>query len=109
MTLSDLAFEPAEITTARGERIELRLANRGSMEHDLTIDEMPVNDARMSGGLGGGEHAGHGGGAADLHLALAAEGTGTLTFEPSEAGGFEYYCTVEGHREAGMRGTLVVE
>ena len=109
VTMSDLAFEPPELRMARGERVELRLANRGAMEHDLTVDQMPVNDMRMTGGMGGGEHAGHGGGGATLHMALAADGAGTLAFEPTEAGQFEYYCTVEGHRAAGMVGALLVE
>ena len=109
VVMSDLAFDPVEITMARGERVELRLSNRGSMEHDFTVDEMPVDDISMTGGMEGGEHAAHGGGSGALHAALASEEAGTLSFEPTEAGSFEYYCTVEGHRAAGMTGTLVVE
>ena len=45
-------------------------------------------------------------------LALTAPpggGSGTLEFTPTEPGEYEYYCTVPGHKEAGMLGTLVVE
>jgi len=110
VTMSDLAFEPREITMERGERIELRLANRGTMEHDFTVDQMPLTSAiRMAGGMPGREHAGHRGGGAALHMALSVDDAGSFTFEPTDAGRFDYYCTVEGHREAGMFGTLVVE
>jgi uncharacterized cupredoxin-like copper-binding protein len=109
VTMSDLAFEPSEMMLARGERVELRLSNQGSMEHDFTVDQMPMSGMRMSGGMGSGEHAGHGGGGAALHMALAAGSAGTLDFEATEAGRYEYYCTVEGHRAAGMAGMFVVE
>ena len=44
-----------------------------------------------------------------VHVAAAPGATGTVDFTPSEAGTYEFYCTIEGHKEAGMVGTLVVE
>jgi uncharacterized cupredoxin-like copper-binding protein len=34
---------------------------------------------------------------------------GTLSFVPTEAGEYTFYCTVTGHRTLGMEGTLIVE
>lgn len=34
---------------------------------------------------------------------------GKMRFTPMEAGEYEFYCSVEGHREAGMKGKLIVE
>jgi uncharacterized cupredoxin-like copper-binding protein len=31
--------------------------------------------------------------------------SGTLTFTPSESGTFDFYCTIPGHRDLGMKGT----
>ena len=43
-----------------------------------------------------------------LHVAAGAGGKGTLTFTPSKPGTYEFYCTVAGHKEAGMVGILTV-
>lgn len=82
---SDLAFEPTELTATAGE-IEVELNNVGSAEHDFVIEE-----------------------AGDTLVAEAAGGeTATGTIE-LEAGTYTFYCSVEGHREAGMEGTLEVQ
>jgi uncharacterized cupredoxin-like copper-binding protein len=58
---------------------------------------------------------GHGGhdmgdevGPLDLHVGAAANGSGTIEFTPSQPGTYEFFCTVAGHKEAGMVGSLVV-
>jgi len=40
--------------------------------------------------------------------ALDSGGEGILECTPTEAGEFAYCCTVDGHTDAGMTGTLVV-
>ncbi len=44
----------------------------------------------------------------DLHISVEAGGRQTVTFTPAEAGRYEFFCTVPGHRDGGMIGTLVV-
>ncbi|MBI5715993.1 MAG: cupredoxin domain-containing protein, partial [Chloroflexi bacterium] len=44
-----------------------------------------------------------------LHIAVAMGKSGTLEFTPTKAGTYEFFCTVAGHKEAGMKGTLVVK
>lgn len=53
--------------------------------------------------LGGGHHD-------DGVIAAHAEPgtTATVLFTPTEAGVFEFACTIPGHKEAGMVGKLVV-
>ena len=43
-----------------------------------------------------------------LHVAAGTGGKATLTFTPSKPGTYEYYCSVAGHKEAGMVGILTV-
>ena len=107
VTMQDIAFEPGAITLQRGERVELQLENRGSMEHDFTVDDMPVEDVEVSGSAEGGAHSEHEGRA--LHIALGGGSTGTIDFRATDSGRYEFYCTVEGHRAAGMAGTITVE
>ncbi|MDP3767887.1 MAG: multicopper oxidase domain-containing protein, partial [Dehalococcoidia bacterium] len=45
---------------------------------------------------------------AELHVAADPGGTAVLEFTPTETGDFVFYCTVEGHRESGMEGTITV-
>lgn len=44
----------------------------------------------------------------DIHVAAAPGSRNTIEFTPSEPGEYEFVCTVAGHKEAGMVGTLVV-
>ena len=44
----------------------------------------------------------------DLNVGVAANGSGRIEFTPSQPGTYEFFCTVAGHKEAGMVGSLVV-
>ena len=44
----------------------------------------------------------------DLHVAVDGGASGTLEFTPTAAGEYEFTCTVTGHAEGGMMGTLTV-
>ena len=80
----ELWFDPTTIEVAAGEPVNLRLVNTGDAFHDLTIP------------------------AADVVLA-AEPGDETIgSVEFPEAGRYEFYCSVPGHAQGGMRGTIVV-
>jgi uncharacterized cupredoxin-like copper-binding protein/uncharacterized membrane protein len=84
VTATDLAFDPTTITIDAGEPVNLRLVNRGQILHDLTIP--------------------------DLDVTLAAEPGETVTtgITVDTPGSHEFLCTVPGHADAGMHGTLTV-
>jgi nitrite reductase (NO-forming) len=67
-----------------GQPINLELANRGVVVHDLTIPALGFQAAVQPG--------------RQWTAGLRAPAAGT----------YEYYCSVPGHREAGMGGRLVV-
>lgn len=108
LAMQDIAYDSQALTATRGATVRLDLENRGAIAHDFTIERIDVDNVEMTGGMTSGEH-GQDEDGPDLHIALDAGATGSLEFSPSEAGTFEYFCTVAGHREAGMRGTLTVE
>ena len=82
---TEFAFAPDSLTAKAGESLKVTLANKGTIEHDFTIDSLSVK-------------------------ALAAVGTSAdVTLKDLAAGTYPFYCSVAGHREAGMEGTLVVE
>jgi cytochrome c oxidase subunit 2 len=77
-------FDPDEITVTAGEDVAIVLSS-DDLLHDFTIDDLDVHVAADGG--------------------VTAEGG----LRADEAGQYIYYCTVSGHRDAGMEGILVVE
>ena len=45
---------------------------------------------------------------ADVHFALTEPGSGVVHLRVFEPGEYVFYCSVPGHQEAGMEGTLTV-
>jgi cytochrome c oxidase subunit 2 len=84
VSASSFAFDPDEIEVKAGEDVAIVLTSTDIL-HDFTIDELDAHVAADAGETAAG--------------GLRADGPGSYTF----------YCTVSGHREAGMEGTLVVE
>ncbi len=76
-------FDPDELTADVGEDLAIVLTSE-DMLHDFTIDELDAHVAADQG--------------------ETVEGGVTV----DEAGTFTYYCSVPGHRQAGMEGTLTV-
>lgn len=106
VVMSDLAFDPAVVDVPVGQLVRLQFHNQGALIHDFTVDEMPHHRQRMTGASTAGGHM-HDGEFA-MHYALDPAARGYMEFEATEPGEYEFYCTVPGHREAGMHGTLRV-
>ena len=96
-------FEPEAIALRQGEQVRIVLENEGTTLHNLKVDDLAVEviEARSTGPLSGGE--------GQLFVGAEAGQRGTLAFVPQEAGTFTFYCTINGHRQLGMEGTLTVE
>ena len=101
-----LAFEPKEIRTRVGQTVRLMLDNRGLALHDFSVEGMPVRSVMATGA----EHGGHATGSEgmELHVASDPGQSGELEFVPLEPGTYVFFCSVVGHREAGMEGRLIV-
>ncbi len=82
----DFRFQPALITAKVNQPVELEITSTGALEHNFVSEGLGVTSSNVQGGQ-----------------------SETLTFTPGTAGEFEFYCTIAGHREAGMVGTIVVE
>lgn len=84
VTATSFEFDPDEIRVDAGENVAIVLTSEDIL-HDFTIDEL------------------------DAHVAADRGETEEGGFTAEEPGRYTYYCTVAGHRDAGMEGTLVVE
>jgi uncharacterized cupredoxin-like copper-binding protein len=85
LTTTRMQFTQPELRAVAGETVALRLENSDPAGHSFDIDELNVHVSMPPG---------------EPTLAL---------FTPTEPGAYVFYCSVPGHREAGMVGTLVVE
>jgi uncharacterized cupredoxin-like copper-binding protein len=83
LTATEFAFDPATLSAPADEEVTIEVENAGTIEHDFTIDE------------------------ANLRIATPATETASGTFT-LPAGTYTFYCSVPGHQDAGMEGTLTV-
>jgi plastocyanin len=78
-----LAFQTNQATAPPGE-LKIEMPNKSGTPHDIVIDGKGKGDVVQNGGTS----------------------EFTASFDP---GKYTYYCSVPGHREAGMQGTLTVK
>ncbi len=74
------------LTANPGDTVSITLINGDGVEHDLAIDEFGVSTGSLT----------------ELNQQT------TVTFTVEQEGEYVYYCTIPGHRQAGMWGTLRV-
>ncbi|MCC6435561.1 MAG: cupredoxin domain-containing protein [Acidimicrobiales bacterium] len=103
LTTRDTAYSLDSITIKKDEQVTLRIKNEDAVEHDIQVDDLTVEKLSNAGSH---DHSTKPG---QLHFHVDAGPTGELTFRATTAGTYEYYCTVEGHRDLGMHGTLTIE
>lgn len=78
-----LSFEPEQVTVTAGE-VTVELTAEPAVEHNVVIEGVAGEEPVVEAAAG-----------------ETAIGTASL-----EAGSYTFYCSVPGHREAGMEGTL---
>ncbi|MCH7719045.1 MAG: cupredoxin domain-containing protein [Chloroflexi bacterium] len=110
--MTSFAFTPDVLEVNAGEVLEIAIQNVEPVLHDFTIDKIDA-DVHISYLGGTGEHAHDGemdmeAEMADLHFALTEPGSGVVHIKVHEPGVYVIYCSVPGHREAGMVGTLII-
>jgi nitrite reductase (NO-forming) len=85
VTASEFKFTPNQLQIDGPGKLTVNLDNsKGAVEHDLTID-----------GVKGKAYA-------------KAGGKATATFDIGKVGSYAIFCSIPGHKEAGMTGTLLV-
>ena len=88
---TDLKFTPPTIQAKVGQPLKVVLENKGVIEHDLSFPTTKADKAANT-----------------LKVVAKPGQSATLEFTPTAAGTFEYVCTIPGHKEAGMKGTINV-
>src|SRR6266496_5053180 len=88
---TDLKFTPATLQAKVGQPIRITFENKGVIEHDLTFPTIKADKP-----------------ASTLTVIAKPGQTVTLEFTPTAKGSYEYICTIPGHKDAGMKGTINV-
>jgi plastocyanin len=84
---SDLAYEQSDVSAKAG-TVTIDFDNQQSTQHDVKVEDSAGEE------LGG------------TDLISSSTTTGTVDLQ---AGSYTFFCSVPGHREAGMEGTLEVK
>ncbi|MGH9235040.1 MAG: plastocyanin/azurin family copper-binding protein [Acidimicrobiales bacterium] len=82
VSATEMAFAPDAVAVEAGD-VEVVLHNDGTILHDLRIDEQPLV----------------------LEAVAGETDTGAIALDP---GSYAFFCSLPGHREAGMEGVLEV-
>lgn len=83
---TEYAFSPSTITVKIGQRVKINFQNEGRAIHNLVIEGLGISTKTIRGGR------------AD-----------TIEFTAPTSGTYTIFCSVPGHRAAGMIGSLMVE
>ena len=84
-TLDALKFDPSKFTASPGQ--EIHVVNKGKLQHDFIIDELDMATDLLDGGK-------------DQTIKVP---------DDAKPGEYTFYCSVPGHRAAGMEGTMTVK
>lgn len=83
---NEFSFDPSSLILQRGERAEITFENTGNLPHNLTIEGTEIATKTIAGGK-----------------------SDTIEFIALSSGTYTIFCSVPGHREAGMVGEFMVE
>jgi plastocyanin len=84
----DLAYDQTELTTAAGS-VTVNYTNPAEISHDVAIEDESGQEIGKTDLISGGD-----------------ESSAAVDLQP---GRYTFFCTVPGHRDAGMEGTITVE
>lgn len=82
---TEFAFAPATMSVTKGDTVKVTFTNNGKYPHNFTITDLNVQGKTIQPGE-----------------------SDTVTFTADKAGSFKYICSVPGHADRGMVGTLTV-
>jgi len=86
VTGTEFSFEPAIITVNKGSPVSITFKNKGKYPHNMAITDLNAQSKTIQPGQ-----------------------QDTFTFTPTTSGQYSFICTVPGHADKGMTGTLNVQ
>lgn len=85
ISAKEYAFTPSIVTVQKGDGVKVNFTNDGTVPHNFTITQLNVATKTINSGE-----------------------SVSVTFVAENAGTYTYHCSIDGHRDFGMQGTLIV-
>lgn len=107
LTAVDFSYKPNHLTMKKNTEIKVVFQNDGKVEHDIEI----VTNGKIvtiSGSSSNHHHGAKPDEADVVHLHAKPGETVETVWKALEEGTYEFYCTIPGHKENGMIGSLKV-
>ncbi|MDY6789507.1 MAG: cupredoxin domain-containing protein [Candidatus Nanohaloarchaea archaeon] len=82
---TEYSYSPSSIELEKGQKVKVVFKNVGSIAHDIKFGKAGIKTEVIQAGK-----------------------TDTITFTAPETGTYSFWCTVPGHRSAGMEGEMHV-
>lgn len=82
----EFSFNPSSIDLQAGEKVKIIFKNVGKAPHNLVIEGMGISTKTIGPGK-----------------------SDSIEFTVSNSGTYIFFCSIPGHRKAGMEGRLIVE
>lgn len=100
--VEDTKYSLSEIILEKNQPVTLTLQNFDAVDHSFEV-ELPnrMNEAEST------HH--HGQPQSLIHLHVKPNNESVITFIPTESGKYEFICTIPGHKESGMVGSITVK
>jgi nitrite reductase (NO-forming) len=86
ITGTEYSFSPSTLNVNKGDTVVVTFVNSGTLPHNFSIPDLNVSSQAIQPG----------------------EQT-KVTFTPSQAGTFSFMCTIPGHADRGMVGSIIVK
>jgi len=100
-----MRFSPDKLSVKLGETVRFVIKNNGKQRHEMVIGTHQELEAHVAMMLKSPDMAHDG-----PHMAHVKAGqTGSLLWTFNRAGEFEFACTIAGHYQAGMKGSISVK
>jgi uncharacterized cupredoxin-like copper-binding protein len=112
---SEFKFDPSAVTWKANQPVTLVFQNVGTVDHDVDLTAMPAANVKVDlSGAGNipasaSSTAQQNAQAGKVYLYAAPGKQATATFTPTTAGAYQFFCSLPGHKEAGMIGTATVQ
>jgi uncharacterized cupredoxin-like copper-binding protein len=86
LSATEYAFDPSDVSVDAAGKVTFRISNDGKQTHALEVEGNGIEEETED---------------------IAPGESGTLTVD-LKAGEYEFYCPIDGHRDQGMEGELIV-